>query len=121
MDNQTKIKLVHKFMETYPISGICGYWIDEEEGADNTFVAIYLVFDKDQWKGTLENAVKINRQRNALKSAIENMLGFHVYVGSISKRCEDLDESNKNRSVKNYIITERSLKKLVEIIKHTKK
>jgi len=114
MNNQTKIKLVHKLMETHSIDGICGYLINEEEGENNNFIAIYLIFDEDQIREGLIDSVQINRKRNTLKSKIENMFGFYVYVGSISKKCDNLNESVKNTPIKNYIITETSLKRLLD-------
>ena len=88
---ETKVKLIHKFMETYPMEGMCGYWIGEGNDDDHEadFISIYLVFDSEKWGSRLNKAVEINRKRNRLKDDIENMFGSHVYVGSISQKCKD--------------------------------
>lgn len=88
---ETKVKLIHKFMETYPMEGMCGYWIGEGNDDDHEadFISIYLVFDSEKWGSRLNKAVEINRKRNRLKDDIENMFGSHVYVGSTSQKCKD--------------------------------
>lgn len=85
-------------METYPMEGICGYWIDddEEDNQGNDFIPIYLVFDSEKLEGGLNRAVEVNRKRNKLKSDIENLFGFHTYVGSVSKKCEDAETINES-------------------------
>lgn len=90
---EEKVKLVHKFMETYPMEGICGYWIDVNDEEDNEadFISIYLVFDSEKMEGRLNKAVEVNQKRNRLKSDIQNLFGFHTYVGSISKKCDDVE------------------------------
>lgn len=85
-------------METYPMEGICGYWIDddEEDNQNNDFIPIYLVFDSEKLEGGLNRAVEVNRKRNKLKSDIENLFGFHTYVGSVSKKCEGAETINES-------------------------
>ena len=80
-------------METYPMEGICGYWIDVNDEEDNEadFISIYLVFDSEKMEGRLNKAVEVNQKRNRLKSDIQNLFGFHTYVGSISKKCDDVE------------------------------
>jgi hypothetical protein len=91
MSYEQKVKLINKFMETYPMEEICGYWIgeDNEDNDKVDFVSVYLVFDSEKMKGKLNNAVEVNRKKNRLKSDIENLFGFHTYVGSYAKKCED--------------------------------
>lgn len=78
-------------METYPMEGMCGYWIGEGNDDDHeaNFISIYLVFDSEKMGERLNRAVEVNRKRNSLKSTLENMFGAHVYVGSTSQKCED--------------------------------
>ena len=90
---EEKVKLVHKFMETYPMEGICGYWIDvnDEDDHEADFISIYLVFDSEKMEGRLNRAVEVNQKRNRLKSDIQNLFGFHTYVGSTSQKCDDVE------------------------------
>jgi RNAse (barnase) inhibitor barstar len=98
LDNKTikesedkTVKLLSKFLEEYEVQGICGFWVDEEPD-DHDKYWVYIILDLD----TLEDhptkpGFVADRYRRGLQSEIKKFLGIDVMVGSISRRCSELN------------------------------
>jgi hypothetical protein len=98
LDNKTikesedkTVKLLSKFLEEYEVPGICGFWVDDEPD-DHDKYWVYIILDLD----TLEDhptkpGFVADRYRRGLQSEIKKFLGIDVMVGSISRRCSELN------------------------------
>ena len=109
MENREKtVNLLESFLSDKQVDGVCGYIVDPDgEGP----IQVIVVLDIDYIKEANTKPGFIARMiRQGVKQEIEKWLGFDVYVGSTSKKCEE----NIKESKKTYVVTESQYKNLLE-------
>lgn len=83
------VRLLENFMSELQISGICGFWVDEEED-DHGMYWVYIILDEDNLEDhPTKPGYVANKYRLGVQSEIKNFLGLDVRVGSISKSCSE--------------------------------
>jgi len=100
--NEKTIKLLESFLSDKEVDGVCGYMVDSED-KDSIQVIVILDIDYIQEANTKPGFVA-RMIREGVRQEIKKWLGLDVYVGSISKKCNKIDEVNEYR--KKYIVTE---------------
>ena len=91
VDRYKQIKLLEGFMKTIDIEGICGFWIEDEGRFE-----VYIIIDLDWLRNTTtrDNISSIAKElRISVREEINKWLGFDVYVGSTTKKCDKINES----------------------------
>lgn len=92
-NDDKEIKLLTEFMENLDVEGICGFFIDPEHD-EHDFIWVYIILDLD-WLNDNQHPTKpgfvANRMRNGVKEEIKKYLGLDVRVGSVAKKCDDVD------------------------------
>ena len=91
IDMDKNVKLLEKFMENFDMDGICGFWIDDEEDIDDKYW-VYIIIDRDFIEGTKPGFVA-QRLRNHLKSEIKKFTNIDVEIGTTSRRCSELTQT----------------------------
>ena len=109
MENREKtVNLLESFLSDKQVDGVCGYIVDPDgEGP----IQVIVVLDIDYIQEANTKPGFIARMiKQGVKQEIEKWLGFDVYVGSTSKKCEE----NIKESKKTYVVTESQYKNLLE-------
>lgn len=91
VDRQKQIKLLEEFMQTLDVEGICGFWIEDEGRFE-----VYIVIDLEWLKNTttIDHVPSTAKElRIGVREEINKWLGFDVFVGSTTKKCEKINES----------------------------
>ena len=92
-NDDKEINLLTQFMENLEVEGICGFFIDPEHD-DHDLIWVYIILDLD-WLNDNQHPTKpgfvANRMRNGVKEEIKKYLGLDVRVGSVAKKCGDVD------------------------------
>jgi hypothetical protein len=88
MENREKnIRLLKLFLSEKVVEGVCDYFIDADgEGPIQVIVVLDIDYIKDS---NTEPGFIARRIREGVKQEIKKWMGFDVYVGSTSKKCED--------------------------------
>ena len=89
---EQKVKILEKFLESYNIEGICGFWVDKNYN-DETPV-VYIIIDID-WIKEIQTKPEFvaKRIRIGVKEDIKKWLGIDVHTGSIARKCDEKNPS----------------------------
>jgi len=90
-NNKKQIKLLEEFLKTLDIEGICSFWIEND---DKELPVVYIVLDLDWIKESQTKPEFVaKRMRQVVREEINKWIGFDVFVGSTTKKCEKINES----------------------------
>jgi hypothetical protein len=90
MENREKtVNLLESFLSTKEVDGICGYIVDPDgEGP----IQVIVVIDIDYIQEANTKPGFITQMiRQGVKQEIKKWIGFDVYVGSTSKKCDEIE------------------------------
>ena len=112
MDERDKtVKLLESFLSEKEVEGVCGYIVDPD-GEDS--IQVIVVLDNDYIEEANTKPGFIAKMiREGVRHEIKKWLNLDVYVGSISKKCNEL-EPVKESVVHKYIITESQYNLILE-------
>jgi len=112
MDKHEKtIKLLESFLSDKEVDGVCGYMVIPDDSNDSIQVIVILDIDYIKQANTKPGFVA-KMIREGVRQEIKKWLGLDVYVGSTSKKCDEIDKVNESK--KKYIVTESQLKRIKE-------
>jgi hypothetical protein len=112
MDINRQKKLLEDFLKNLDIEGVCGFWISEEE---DQILAVYLIFDQEWFSNFSEDRYFVGRKiRKSVRDEIKRWFDVNVFVGSISKKCEEKDQLTE--SEKKGVWTEKANQCLYEVL-----
>ena len=84
-----RVSLLEKFIENMDLSGLCGFWVDEEEDT-NGYLWVYIILDLDMIEHTKPGFVE-NRYRVRLREEIKKFLNIDVRIGTTSRKCSEVE------------------------------
>ena len=95
MDERDKtVKLLESFLSEKEVEGVCGYIVDPD-GEDS--IQVIVVLDNDYIEEANTKPGFIAKMiREGVRKEIKKWLNLDVYVGSISKKCNELKPMNES-------------------------
>lgn len=100
---ENKIKALEKFLSTYEVEGICGFWVDQELD-ENEMPWVYMILDKD-WAENTNLDFVVRRMKLGVKKEIYNFLNIDVEIGVTMKKCEE-SKNIQEQTSQSYISDE---------------
>ena len=98
MDKHEKtIKILESFLSDKEVDGVCGYMVDPDDSNDSIQVIVILDIDYIQKANTKPGFVA-KMIREGVKQEIKKWLGLDVYVGSIAKKCDEIEPLSESMS-----------------------
>ena len=97
MESREKtVKLLESFLSDKEVDGVCGYMVDPDgEGP----IQVIVVLDIDYIQEANTKPGFIARMiREGVKQEIKKWIGIDVYVGSTSKKCDDIEPLSESMS-----------------------
>jgi len=97
MDKHEKtIKLLESFLSDKEVDGVCGYMVDSD---DENSIQVIVILDIDYIQEANTKPGFVARMiREGVRQEIKKWLGLDVYVGSIAKKCDEIESLSESMS-----------------------
>lgn len=94
--HEKTIKLLESFLSDKEVDGVCGYMVDSD---DKDSIQVIVILDIDYIKEANTKPGFVARMiREGVRQEIKKWLGLDVYVGSIAKKCDEIESLSESMS-----------------------
>jgi len=95
--HEKTIKMLESFLSNKEVDGVCGYMVDPDDSNESIQVIVMLDIDYIQEANTKPGFVA-RMIREGVRQEIKKWLGLDVYVGSIAKKCDEIESLSESMS-----------------------